>query len=42
MVQFGENVKVHFKHLGSQGFHYLFKHYLSFVSKHNEYYQTEP
>ena len=32
---------VHFKRLGSRGFHDLFNHFLCFFSKHNEYCKTE-
>ena len=32
---------VHFKRLGSRGFHDLFNYYLCFFSKHNEYCKTE-
>ena len=35
------NVKVHYKRLGSRGFHDLSNHYLCYFSKHNEYCKTE-
>ena len=32
---------MHFKRLGSRGFHDLFNRYLLFFSKHNEYRKTD-